>query len=125
VRPLGVAPDTRLTRAAQLWSDAFVEERGRRPDRTDVNSTGIQWLVRRTHCHASAMPDAALAAPSQIDKYTMYTTLKQKLLTRTPALRTSLAVQVRAEVPRPLAPGEMPGPPADWGKPIRAQEEEE
>ena len=52
----------------------------------------------------------------QIDKYTMYTTLKQKLLTRTPALRTSLAVQVRAEVPRPLAPGEMPGLPASWAK---------
>ena len=69
------------------------------------------------------MSDAALARP-QIEKYTMYTTLKQKLLTRTPALRTSLAVQVRAEVPRPLAPGEMRGLPANWGRP-RAQEEEE
>ena len=42
----GAALLTRVARA-QLWSDAFVEERGRRPDRTDVNSTGIQWLVRR------------------------------------------------------------------------------
>ena len=60
----------------------------------------------------------------QIDKYTAYTSLKQKLLTRTPALRNSLAVQVRAEMPRPLAPGEMPALPANWGK-ARAQDEDE
>jgi hypothetical protein len=77
---------------------------------------------------AGAPPARALCARvadrsrPQIDKYTMYTTLKQKLLTRTPALRTSLAVQVRTEVPRPLAPGEMPGLPANWG---RAKTEEE
>jgi hypothetical protein len=37
-----------MTRAThvQLWSDAFAEENGRRPDRTDVNNTGILWLVR-------------------------------------------------------------------------------
>jgi hypothetical protein len=40
--------------------------------------------------------------------------LKQKLLARTPALRTSLATQVRAEIPRPLAPGELPAFSANW-----------
>ena len=37
-----------VTRAMhlQLWSDAFAEENGRRPDRRDVNNTGILWLVR-------------------------------------------------------------------------------
>ena len=37
-----------VTRAvrAQLWSDAFAEENGRRPDRKDVKDTGILWLVR-------------------------------------------------------------------------------
>ena len=50
----------------------------------------------------------------QIDKYTTYVMLKHKLLARTPALRTSLATQVRAEIPRPLAPGELPAFSANW-----------
>jgi len=36
-------------RALQMWSDAFAEEKGRRPDRKDVSDTGIKWLVRCQH----------------------------------------------------------------------------
>ena len=40
---------------AQLWSDAFAEENGRRPDRRDVNNTGILWLVRHSRVTESVM----------------------------------------------------------------------
>lgn len=105
-------------RVLQMWSDAFAEEKGRRPDRKDVSDTGIKWLVRCEHHparHARARADAALPPP-QIDRYTAYTALKKKLLARTPTLRTSLAQKLRAEMPRPLAPGELPLPADFWTK---------
>ena len=43
----------------------------------------------------------------QVDTFKEYTDVKRKLLSRTPALRGSLALTARAELPRPLAPGEV------------------
>lgn len=36
----------RLRDSLQSWSDAFMEQHGRRPDRNDIASTHIPWLVR-------------------------------------------------------------------------------
>jgi hypothetical protein len=44
----------------------------------------------------------------QVDTFKEYTDIKRKLLSRTPALRGSLATTARAELPRPLGPGEVP-----------------
>ncbi len=40
--------------------------------------------------------------------------MKRKLLSRTPGLRGSLATTARAELPRPMAPGEAPPAPEAW-----------
>ncbi len=44
----------------------------------------------------------------QIEKYNEYAQLKRKLVLRTSSLRGALAINARAELPRPLAPGEQP-----------------
>ena len=36
----------KLALGVQIWSDAFAEQHGRRPDKKDVNDTRIPWLVR-------------------------------------------------------------------------------
>jgi hypothetical protein len=54
----------------------------------------------------------------QVETFAEYTDVKRKLLSRTPGLRGSLATTARAELPRPMAPGEAPPTPApahaDW-----------
>ena len=63
-----------LQSALQKWSDAFHGDNGRRPDKNDVASSRISWLM---------------------DHYREFSSLKRRLLLRTPSLRGSLAQHAR------------------------------
>lgn len=75
----------RLRRTLSGWSESFVEQHGRRPGRADVVETRIPWLVTA---------------------YEQYADVKRRLLVGAGGLRGALALSARAELPRPLGPGE-------------------
>jgi hypothetical protein len=67
-----------LRTSLQHWSDAFFDEHGRRPSKSDIAHTEIPWLV---------------------DTHREYSLLKDRLVMRMPFLHGDIATRARNELP--------------------------